>query len=116
MPIKNGLDHAVGHLNNLGTRYTYYSAGVFDLVRPRSLGGAEVDLLTCVRTVKEAARADGSAGWCAMISGCYASFGGLLLRAGAEEVFGNGTTIIAGNLSPLGQAVRVPGGYRVSGR
>ena len=92
------------------------SAGVFDLARPRALGGEEVDLLTFVRTVKEAARADGSAGWCTMISGCYATFGALLPRAGAEEVFGTGTTVIAGALGPMGQAVRVPGGYRVSGR
>lgn len=89
---------------------------MFDLARPRALGGEEVDLLTFVRTVKEAARADGSAGWCAMISGCYATFGALLPRAGAEEVFGSSMTVIAGALSPLGHAVRVPGGYRVSGR
>ena len=89
---------------------------MFDLARPRALGGEEVDLLTFVRTVKEAARADGSAGWCTMISGGYASLGGLLPRAGAAEVFGSGTTVIAGNLGPMGQAVRVPGGYRVRGR
>jgi alkylation response protein AidB-like acyl-CoA dehydrogenase len=92
------------------------SAGVFDLECPRSLGGEEVDLLTFVRVVQEAAWADGSGGWCAMISGIYAAFGGLLPHAGAAEVFGSGTTVIAGALSPLGHAVRVPGGYRVRGR
>lgn len=92
------------------------SAGVFGLMRPRSLGGEEADLLTMVRAVREASRGDGSAGWCAMISGVYAAFAGLLPRAGAEEVFAEPVTIIAGALSPLGQAVKVPGGYRVSGR
>jgi indole-3-acetate monooxygenase len=38
------------------------SAGVFDLECPRSLGGEEVDLLTFVRVVQEAAWADGSGG------------------------------------------------------
>lgn len=45
------------------------SAGVFDLARPRSLGGEEVELLTFVRTLKEAARANGSAGCSAARSG-----------------------------------------------
>ncbi|MFN0093794.1 MAG: acyl-CoA dehydrogenase family protein [Dehalococcoidia bacterium] len=92
-------------------------AGVFSLTLPKSLGGEEVDLQTMNRVVREIARADGSAGWCAMISGVYASFGGLLPRVGAEEVFAaGGRTVIAGALGPMGQAVVVPGGYRVSGR
>ena len=92
------------------------SAGLFDLMRPRSLGGQEADLLTMVRAVKETAKADGSAGWCAMISGVYSAMGGLLPRPGAEEVFAEPTTVIAGSLAPMGQAVKVPGGYKVSGR
>lgn len=60
------------------------SAGMFGLTRPRSLGGSEVDLLTFVRAIGAVARADGSAGWCAMISGYYATFGALLPRAGAD--------------------------------
>lgn len=91
-------------------------AGMFELTRPRSLGGKEVDLLTFVRAVKEIARADGSAGWCAMISGYYSTFGALLPRRGAEEVFSDKTTIIAGAFSPTGQATRVAGGYQVTGR
>ena len=91
------------------------SAGVFGLTRPRSLGGQEVDLLTFIRVVREIARADGSAGWCAMISGYYAAFGALLSRAGAEEVFSDETTVIAGAFRPNGFAKRVPGGYRVTG-
>lgn len=90
--------------------------GVFELFRPRSLGGEEADLLTMVRAVRTLARGDGSAGWCAMLSGAYASFGGLLPREGSEEVFNRPGTILAGQLGPSGQAHRVEGGYRVSGR
>jgi len=90
--------------------------GVFDLFRPRSLGGEEADLLAMVRAVRTLARGDGSAGWCAMLSGAYAAFGGLLPRAGAEEVFDKPATILAGQLAPNGRARRVAGGYQVSGR
>jgi alkylation response protein AidB-like acyl-CoA dehydrogenase len=92
------------------------AAGVFDLWRPRALGGEEADIMALNRAVVEAARADGSSGWCAMISGVYAAFGGMLPAQGAAEVFAPGTTVIAGGLGPAGAAVEVDGGYRVSGR
>jgi alkylation response protein AidB-like acyl-CoA dehydrogenase len=93
------------------------ASGIFGLAIPKSLGGEEADLQTLNRVIREAARGDGAAGWCAMISGVYGSFGGLLPRAGAEEVFAEKEkTVIAGSLSPNGQAVKVPGGYRLTGR
>jgi alkylation response protein AidB-like acyl-CoA dehydrogenase len=92
------------------------ASGVFDLFRPASMGGEEADLLSMIRAVRTLARGDGSAGWCAMLSGAYAAFGGLLPRSGAEEVFDKPATILAGQLAPGGQARRVEGGYRVSGR
>ncbi len=61
------------------------STGVFDLLRPRSSGGEEATLLTFVQAIREVSRADGSAGWCAMISGVYAAFAGLLPPAGAAR-------------------------------
>lgn len=91
-------------------------SGVFDLARPKSFGGAETDLVTIIRAIRELARADGSAGWCAMISGVYSSFAAYLPAEGAREVFANNPAIIAGALSPMGQAVRVEGGYRLNGR
>jgi alkylation response protein AidB-like acyl-CoA dehydrogenase len=99
-----------------GAHAALVSSGVFDLFRPRAMGGEEADLLSMIRAVRTLARGDGSAGWCAMLSGAYATFGGLLPRAGAEEVFDGPATILAGQLAPGGQAQRVDGGYRVSGR
>ena len=43
---------------------------------------------------------DGSAGWCTMIGGCYAIFGGMLPPEGAREIFGDPATISAGNFRP----------------
>jgi alkylation response protein AidB-like acyl-CoA dehydrogenase len=91
-------------------------AGVFRMLTPRALGGAESDPLSFLRVVDEVAYADGSAGWCTMIGGCYATFGGMLPSRGALEVFGDPSTISAGNFRPdKGVAHEVEGGYRVSG-
>jgi alkylation response protein AidB-like acyl-CoA dehydrogenase len=93
------------------------AAGVFRMLAPRALSGAETDPLSFLRVVEEVAYADGSAGWCAMIGGCYATFGGMLPPQGAREIFGDALTIAAGNFRPdTGVAHEVAGGYRVSGR
>ncbi|MDQ1567449.1 MAG: hypothetical protein QOF96_2329, partial [Actinomycetota bacterium] len=43
------------------------SAGVFRLPMPAAWGGPEVDIVTQTEIVEVLSRADGSAGWCAMI-------------------------------------------------
>jgi alkylation response protein AidB-like acyl-CoA dehydrogenase len=90
--------------------------GIFRLLAPQEIGGAEVEPFTFLRAVEETAYADGSVGWCVMIGGCYATFGGLLPPEGAKEIFGDETTITAGAFRPTGVARPDDGGYRVSGR
>lgn len=92
-------------------------AGVFRLLAPSAVGGAEIDPLTFLGVVDEVSYADGSAGWCTMIGGSYATFGGMLSLEGAREIFGDPATISAGNFRPdKGAAHEVEGGYWVSGR
>jgi indole-3-acetate monooxygenase len=91
-------------------------AGVFRLLVPRAIGGAETEPLTFLRVVEEVSYADGSAGWCTMIGGGYGIFGGMLPAEGAHEIFGDPATISAGNFRPdKGVAEGLEGGYRVSG-
>ena len=84
--------------------------------RPTEIGGREVDPLTFLNVVESASYADGSAGWCVMIGGCYATFGGMLPTDAAHEIYGDPATISAGAFRPDGMAVEVDGGYRLSGR
>jgi alkylation response protein AidB-like acyl-CoA dehydrogenase len=90
--------------------------GVFRLLAPHELGGAEIDPLTFLRVVEETAYADGSIGWCALIGGCYSTFAGLLPQEGAREIYGDEHTISAGAFRPSGVARPVQGGFQVSGR
>lgn len=39
------------------------AAGMFSLMVPRSLGGAEVDIVTALDVLEEICRIDGSTGW-----------------------------------------------------
>ena len=91
-------------------------AGVFGMAMPRIWGGAELDPLTQFRVLETLAIADGSVGWCAMIN-CDGGY----ITAFLDDDVGRamypdlqlGTAAAA---TPTGQAVKVPGGYRVSGR
>ena len=91
-------------------------AGVFHLLAPREIGGAEIDPLTFLEVVEAASFADGSVGWCVLIGGCYATFGGMLPADGARAIYGDPGTISAGAFRPHGVAHEVDGGFRVTGR
>lgn len=91
-------------------------AGVFRLLAPAEIGGSEIDPVTFLNVVEAAAHADGSVGWCVMIGGCYATFGGMLPLEGARQIYGDPETISAGAFRPDGVAVEVDDGYRVTGR
>jgi alkylation response protein AidB-like acyl-CoA dehydrogenase len=90
--------------------------GVFRMLAPTDLGGGESDPLTFLRVVEAASYADGSVGWCVMIGGCYATFGGMLPEDAAQAIFGDPASISAGAFRPQGVAHEVDGGYQVSGR
>ena len=91
-------------------------AGVFRLMAPKAIGGNEIDPVTFLNVVEAASHADGSVGWCVMIGGCYATFGGMLPLEGARDIYGDPETISAGAFRPGGMAVEVDGGFRITGR
>jgi alkylation response protein AidB-like acyl-CoA dehydrogenase len=95
---------------------TFHDAGMFKLLLPRSLGGAEIDPVTFVRVIEEVAKADGSTAWClCQNSGC-SMIAGYLEPAAALEMFGPHDAVLAwGSQGGDGFAQATDGGYRVTG-
>ncbi len=95
------------------------SAGLFHLAVPEAYGGLEANPVEASRIVEEISAADGSTGWCVMLSMQAGVYGGFLPPDVAAETLGNGG-IFAGTARPIGRAVpaRLEGveGYRISGR
>jgi indole-3-acetate monooxygenase len=88
---------------------------MFDMILPRKYGGLETDIPTMVRVLEELAIADGSTAWAVGI-GCGTSIiAAAMPEATAREVF-QPRVVTGGAQAPNGRAVRVDGGYRVSGR
>jgi alkylation response protein AidB-like acyl-CoA dehydrogenase len=90
--------------------------GFFSLLLPRQLGGLELSLTDYLRVVEEVSRVDGTVGWCVTIGGGAPPWlSGFLPEAVAHRIFVADRALVTGNLAPIGQAVSVPDGYRVSG-
>jgi alkylation response protein AidB-like acyl-CoA dehydrogenase len=91
-------------------------AGVFGMAMPRVWGGPELDPLTQFRVIEALAMADASVGWCAMI-GCDGGYVTAFLDQDVACTMYPDVLVATGAAATTtGQAVRVPGGYRVSGR
>lgn len=93
-------------------------AELFWLLVPRSLGGLQADLLTCLSVWEEVSRADASAGWSLMANSTgTAVAAGFCSDEAVDEMFGGGKRpIMAGMLGPGGSCIEVDGGYRGSGK
>ena len=91
-------------------------AGVFGMAMPRVWGGPELDPLTQFRVIEALAMAEGSVGWCAMI-GCDGGYVTAFFDQDvARAMYPDPLVATAAAATTTGQATRVPGGYRVSGR
>jgi alkylation response protein AidB-like acyl-CoA dehydrogenase len=87
--------------------------GLYRLLLPRSLGGAELPPLPFVQVIEEIAKADASTAWCLnQTSGCSMT-AAYLDPETAREVFGAPDGILAWGPGP-GETRIVDGGYRIS--
>ena len=91
--------------------------GLYSLLTPRALGGAELPYVEAMELVEMVTRADGSAGWCMMVEGVMgASAGAFLPDDGARTIYPDGADVtMAGNGVPRGFARPVDGGYMIKG-
>ena len=91
-------------------------AGLFRMLVPTSLGGAEVDVATLFTTLEHLGRADAATGWCVMIGGTTALISAWLPLEHAREIWADPGVITGGVFAPMGRATVDGENYLVSGR
>ncbi|HEX8967801.1 MAG TPA: acyl-CoA dehydrogenase family protein [Chloroflexota bacterium] len=94
-------------------------AGLFHMLLPASLGGAELDLPTYVRAIEELARADASVAWCVGQANGLAGYMAYAHPSAVCELYSKERVLLAngpGEGNRPGRAVEQGEGYRVSGR
>lgn len=91
-------------------------AGIFRIAFPRDWGGPEMDILDQARLIEILAYHDASAAWVAMICSDSGHYAARLDERVARELYPSMDLLTSGLLYPVGQARRIEGGFRVSGR
>lgn len=91
--------------------------GFFQMLQPRRWGGHERLPLETFEVTATLAQADPSVGWVLGVLGIHAFHLAMFPHEAQEEVWGsNPKTLVSSPYAAGGTAVRVPGGYRLSGR
>jgi indole-3-acetate monooxygenase len=91
------------------------SRGLFRLLLPRSLGGAELPPAAYVQVIEEVAKHDASTSWClGQANGCTMT-AALLDPEVAREIFGDQRGIVAWGPPGPAEARAVSDGYRLTG-
>lgn len=91
-------------------------AGVLRMCVPAVYGGPEVDPPTILRVIERIAAADGAAGWCTMIATTTSLLSHYVEPERARQIWGDPRSVTGGVFARNGRAVKVDGGYRVTGR
>jgi alkylation response protein AidB-like acyl-CoA dehydrogenase len=91
-------------------------AGLFRLLAPAALGGWELSLPAFMEVVEAAAALDGSVGWLVGNGGGISRVCAYLPEAFARDWLAEPHGLIVATNGAIGEAVPVPGGYRVTGR
>jgi alkylation response protein AidB-like acyl-CoA dehydrogenase len=91
-------------------------AGVFRAMFPKAIGGPEMPLPQQIELVETLSYADASVGWAAKINFDSGYFAAALEETAARELYPSIDYATAGQASPNGRALRVSGGFRVTGR
>jgi 3-hydroxy-9,10-secoandrosta-1,3,5(10)-triene-9,17-dione monooxygenase len=92
-------------------------AGFARILLPASVGGYGLGFDTWFEAMREISKADASHGWCAGLIIHHAHLIAQFPEAGQKALWAGGLDMpIAASFAPLTQAVRVDGGYRISGK
>lgn len=93
-----------------------HEARLFRMLLPPAVGGEAVDLRTFGEVIELIASADASTGWVMSQGGGCSMAAAFMAPAGAERVFGPPNAVLAWGAGIQGKAVKVDGGYRVTGK
>src|ERR1700722_18226069 len=92
-------------------------AGVFKVAQPRRYGGYQTSLRTMLDVSAAVAEADGGTGWVVALANVCAWLTGLFSEQAQDDVWGTTPDAkVSGVQTPSAEAVRVDGGFRLTGR
>jgi indole-3-acetate monooxygenase len=95
----------------------FHESGLFRVMLPAAMGGAELTMIEDLQLIEEIARFDGATGWNFGIASGGPVIAGFTARTAFESIFNDPRALVAGSFSPMGNtAVACDGGYRFTGK
>jgi resorcinol 4-hydroxylase (FADH2) len=91
-------------------------ADLLRLMQPRAYGGLELGFDVFAQVVAAIASGCGSTGWVYSLLASHQWLLACFSRETQDEVWSDRSAVAAGSYAPVGQAVAVDGGYRLSGK
>lgn len=92
-------------------------AGVFKVAQPRRYGGYETSMRTMLDVSSAVAEADGGTSWVVALCNVCAWMTGLFPQRAQDDVWAETPEAkVSGVLAPTAEAVKVDGGFRITGR
>jgi alkylation response protein AidB-like acyl-CoA dehydrogenase len=92
-------------------------AGVFKVAQPRRYGGYQASVRTMLDVSAAVAEADGGTAWVVALCNVCAWLTGLFSEQAQDDVWGaDPDAKVSGVLTPTAEAVKVDGGFRLTGR
>ena len=92
-------------------------AGFFRILQPTRLGGSELPLREMHRVVRTLARGSSAASWILMVTLAHTWILGMFPEDAQDEIAADDPdTLVTGSLAPTARAVKVEGGWRLTGR
>ena len=92
-----------------------FDAGLFSLLLPHSVGGAETPLPDFIEIVEQLAFGDASVAWSLAQANVFSTHAARLAPTAATEIFAGGKTAMVHGPPKTTRAIRVDGGFRVTG-
>jgi alkylation response protein AidB-like acyl-CoA dehydrogenase len=115
--VKEHADDAEAHRRLSALVYDAMErAGLFAMLAPKAYGGLEVHPVEAMRVWEAVARIDSAAAWNLAMNQAISAFAAWLPVEGVRELFRDGPPTTAGALNPPGKAVKVDGGWRITGQ
>jgi alkylation response protein AidB-like acyl-CoA dehydrogenase len=91
------------------------AAGLFRIMQPAVYGGYEYSFDALIETAAVVGAGCGSAGWVYSLCSVHQWLAALFPKPAQDEYFADPDPVAAGSYAPVGKAVAVDGGYRLSG-